>query len=132
MDLAKSAKIGNLEKKSKMETKMEAKVKGVHKLKNGRFKATITAMNEFVYLGCFDTYEEAAKTRLKAEEVVKKKFPGWRPGVHPMNTSGVVGISYSKRDRKWQARKNGQYLGTFDRLRDAEKAIADFVARGEK
>ena len=115
-----------------METKEKEKVKGVHRLKNGRFKATITAMNQFAYLGCFDTYEEAAKTRLKAEEIVKKNLPGWKPGVHPQNTSGTPGISYSKRDRRWQARKNGQYLGTFERLRDAEKAIADYMARGKK
>lgn len=42
--------------------------KGIWKTPNGRYRASITVNYKTVYLGTFDTYEEALKVRLQAEK----------------------------------------------------------------
>lgn len=42
--------------------------KGIWKTPNGRYRASITVNYKTVYLGIFDTYEEALEVRLQAEK----------------------------------------------------------------
>lgn len=98
----------------------QPQVKGIELLKNGRYKATIKAMGDRAYLGCFPTYEEAVEARLKAEAIVRENFPGWEPGMNAANKSGVKGISYNKRDRLWMVHKNRHFVGSCKKLSDAK------------
>ena len=111
-----------------MRTTTQKKVTGITQLSNGKWKATISAMGEYVYLGCHKSFDDALAARIKAESIVKKAYPDWKPGLRKDNASGTPGISFSKRDRKWYASKNGKFLGTFERLADAERAVADYMA----
>ena len=103
-------------------------VKGIERLHNGRYKATIKAMNDRAYLGCFATYEEAAQARLKAEKAIEKHYPGLKPGMRVANKSGVKGISYHKRDRRWMVHKNKRYLGSSQKLSEAKQILDDYVS----
>lgn len=49
-------------------------VKGVHKTKDGRYRAYISFNGKREYLGFFDTLEEAREVRKEAEERLYKPF----------------------------------------------------------
>lgn len=102
-------------------------VKGIERLANGRYKATLKAMNDRAYLGCFATHQEAADARLRAEEIVAKKFPGWKPGLSVQNKSGVRGISYHKKDRRWMVHHKKKYIGSSTRLSEAKQMLEDYL-----
>lgn len=50
-----------------------------------------------------------------------------RKGPNSNNTSGILGVSWNKRHEKWRAQfthnRKSIYVGMFDRIEDAEKAI---------
>ena len=48
--------------------------RGVVKLSNGKYKASITYAYKHIHLGCFNTYEEALNKRLEAEAKYFKDF----------------------------------------------------------
>lgn len=48
--------------------------RGVCRLKNGKYRVDIGFQGWRFYIGCFDTYEEAVKTRLEAEHLMHDGF----------------------------------------------------------
>lgn len=58
----------------KISSRNKTGVTGVHQLKTGKWKAHIAINNRFMYLGQFDTKEEAAITRRAAELLFQKDF----------------------------------------------------------
>lgn len=61
-------------------------VVGVRLLKNDKWAARITINNKEVHLGVFENFDDAVKTRLKAEE---KYFKEFAPQKHLYNKYGV-------------------------------------------
>lgn len=58
----------NLRYVTKSQNAMNQPSSGVSKLKNGKYFARISQDYKGIYLGCFDTIEEAKQERLKAEK----------------------------------------------------------------
>lgn len=58
---------------------------------------------------------------------------GANKAIQSNNTSGVKGVSWNKRDEKWQAKVQvkgrAQSCGTFDKMEDAEESVRAVRAR---
>lgn len=48
--------------------------RGVFKKKNGKYSVSIGFKKKIFYIGCFDDYEEAVETRLRAEKMIHEGF----------------------------------------------------------
>ena len=68
-------------KDRKIRTDNKSGCKGVYKRKSGKYSVTIGFKKRIIYLGTYDSKEEAVEVRKKAEEVVYDSFleedPEW-------------------------------------------------------
>lgn len=58
----------------------------------------------------------------------RKELPSHERYSSGLPQSNVVGVSYNRIRRKWEARKNGKYIGIFPTKEEAEKAVTDQTA----
>lgn len=115
-------------------------VKGVHKVRD-RWTATITVNGYTISLGTFLTKLGAAKARADAEKehgfitcdqlseaqiFVNSQPPEEDSRVEQSSSSGVSGVYWNKRAKKWQAntysRGVKKYLGLYNTLQEATEA----------
>ena len=87
--------------------------------RSGRWRADFYGNRERVYLGLFDSKDEAEKRLLKAKEIAA---PYLRQTVRKDNKTGYSGISFSAGDKKFRARLKGKHLGMFATLTEAVAA----------
>lgn len=100
---------------------------GIRRAANGKYIAIFYAEGEQIYLGTFDKLDFAVERRQKAEQAYKKIRPNGM--LRSDNTSGIRGVYYDKKMKRYVARKNGKRLGCFRTKKEAASAIADYVAR---
>lgn len=95
-------------------------MKGVTRSSNtGKWRSMIYANGESVYLGEFNTEAEAIERRKKAEAILDAN--GHRR-TRSDNSSGVTGVSYHRKHRRWRANKDGKHLGSFPTRQEAINA----------
>jgi len=92
----------------------------------GKWKAKTYNSGIQKYLGSFNTIEEAVEARenylnFGRRELVRK----------PLQQSGVVGVSWNKKNRKWVARIKTVYLGSFNSVEEAQQAQANHLSNKE-
>jgi group I intron endonuclease len=104
---------------------------GISKTKNNRYSAYIKNKGKSIYLGIFDTHEEALSARLKAEEYYWtgelkpneiKERPVSKKRVHGGGISVTKGGRYSV---SIYLKDRNKHLGTFDTREEALKARLD-------
>lgn len=121
------------------------KFKGVNPVSGGsRWRAEIVVDTKPLYLGAYDTAEDAALAYdAKARELfgvfARLNFPDRneapkrvREGLRPTNTSGYLGVTFNKSRGLWRAQitDHGKrlHLGYYDAAEDAARAF-DYMAR---
>ena len=117
--------------------------------KQNKWDVSIMVDGKGIHLGRFDKKEDAIKAREDAEikyfkefrntQTIAEKFrPNMKSSISELkkkeriatnNKSGVTGVSFNKRNKKWCARYKGKHLGWFidryDAVRARKKGILD-------
>ena len=90
--------------------------------KNGnKFKSLIRFNGKNVFLGTFNTSEEASKSYQKALQSIKNdKEIVVKERIY---TSEYEGVYYNKKSKKWMARYKGKYLGLFNTGKEAYEKV---------
>lgn len=61
----------------------------------------------------------------------KRKMPEDQRYDSGLPKSGVVGVTYHRKSGKWQAQHNGKYIGLYDTVEQAVKAIENYKQKGD-
>jgi hypothetical protein len=102
-----------------------------------KWQSIIKVLGKQIWLGYFNTIEEAIQVRKEAEQqygfhtnMGKPKSAPSVPSKKRQSSSGVTGVSWNK--NKWQARKriNGvqKNIGYFNSIQEAKDAIDNYTA----
>lgn len=112
----------------KITARTESGVTGIYPY-NGQWKVQLTANDKNIYLGIYDTIEEAQAAKEKYLETGK-----YEKKSKIRAKSGIEGISYDR--GKWQAHARIEnkkiYLGTYDTIEEAKEAKRKYLATGER
>ena len=97
-------------------------------IKSKKWRATINIQNDSIYLGCFDTYEEALKARLDAEN----KY--WAADYIYTKRPICVPLNYRRKFNKFEVNlkdrnKNIKYNKTFNTEEEAYQYVKDIRER---
>lgn len=78
---------------------------------------------------CSDECEKELRRRRQNRADIKRgkrKLPADQRYISGLPKSGVVGVTYHRQSGKWQSKYKGKYIGLYDTIEQAAKAIDDY------
>lgn len=91
----------------------------------GKWRAQIGLQWKTVYLGYFESKEEALQVAKQARERVMQGLP--IAGKHRVAKSGIPGVQWDDETQKWRAVFQRKNLGRFQTIEEATQAIRDYA-----